>query len=254
VEPWAGKYCIHVADSRAALCRLARWARDRFSGTVVAVLGGSREDVRATTSLIHRIIRSTERCSADFAPLSCPVGAALATFGWRADHDYALVPISARATAKIREISHLCSPHITSITGQHKTRPRTMSSREAIAAVQQRLLTALPRGGLTMLNGNDPFLRRAARKAAVPALWVGSQPDCDIVVQHARNRDGTWGVLIDNQRVTLPSQTQHNVTVLTMALAVAKILGVPWSDAIAALETSDLVSHHVARRHGGGRG
>jgi UDP-N-acetylmuramyl pentapeptide synthase len=237
VEPWAGKYCIHVNNTNQALFQLARWARCQFPGYVVAIIDGQNQQITPAGAIIAHVLHSTSNSSAHCADQSCRVQTALAILDWQKKQDCAVVQIPVTPDQKICRISHLCSPHITAITSAHITHRESASSREAIATTQDRLRRMLPSDGLVVLNGDDPHLRQLARELPMPVLQVGERSDCDIVATRVHGRNGEPAYLVDNQQILLPVGRQHGVTAALMAYVIGRMLSVSVFDLIDALES-----------------
>jgi hypothetical protein len=112
---------------------------------------------------------------------------------------------------------------------------------EAIAAEKGKLVAALPRHGIAVLNSDDPNVRAMKARCAGRIITYGVAPGAMVRAEDIRCRWPerlSFTVIHDQQ--SYPLQTQllgtHWVSCVLAALAVGVAMGVPLADAIQAIE------------------
>ena len=117
VEPWTGRFSIQVDDPNAALRTLGRWARQRFRGKLVAVVGSWGG--------------SNYRCAIDSVLRQCSMGkvweleSVSPEVGCRQllelspQDDYAVLEFPMASVQEVRALLADCSPHVVVIAGDN---------------------------------------------------------------------------------------------------------------------------------------
>ncbi len=252
LEPWAGKFSIRVQDSSEALWRLARWVRCRFMGQVVAVAGLDRRTttcrmLRQTLDHLHGVRRADngsghrhwaadaarttaqrQRAHAttdnDPAPICPPLG----MLEWDEADEYAVVEIHGDSDYEIDEISHLCCPHIAAITCNHNSRLEQPSHSETFAPYVHGVLDSLPDNGWAILNGDDDDLRRLVNNGPTPSMWIGCDPDCDLVAKQIHCDEKGLSFHVAQQQYSVPGCGEQHLLPALITVAVGRVLG--WTD------------------------
>jgi UDP-N-acetylmuramoyl-tripeptide--D-alanyl-D-alanine ligase len=246
VEPWAGKFAVEVDDCGWALWQLARWARTRFSGHVVAVAG--RLGKTTTRMMIDAVLRS--RLTGSSGPRD-PEGAGallLALADLRQADDYAILEFPTRASSQNEALAALCGPHVAVVTndwpapdghdsdGHTAPRLAETASSAAIAAGGCKtgrggelaaLLAALPPEGTLVFNGDDDSLARSLASAAVRRVSVGRGSHCDLAAAGIRSREGKLSFTIEGQPIRMNVWGRHLVPAALAAFAVGRSMGIP---------------------------
>lgn len=229
------RYAVQVSDSKNALAELAKTQRDQFAGTVIAVTGSVGKTT--TREFIDTVLASCKRGTASPHNFNNLLGLPLSLLRWRSDDDYAVVEIGANHQGEVGELAKISRPHVGVISNIGDAHLGKFGSREIIAQSKSELLSALPRDGLAVLNGDDPMLRRVWMRSQAEVRWVGRGADCDLTATDIMSRGGKLSFTVAGHRVEAPVVGRHHVVSILAALAVGRHLELPWKDMIEALRT-----------------
>jgi UDP-N-acetylmuramoyl-tripeptide--D-alanyl-D-alanine ligase len=176
IEPWPGRVALAVENVRTALWQAAGYARARFEGTVIALEG---KQTAANAAWLRRLLTTENSGSSalcDRLPCTCDASdiAALGLMNAHPSHDFVVLEIAGATAQEITWAANRSCPHLAVIT----------------AAIEPesacRVLHSLPSEGWAIINGDDPQLRAAARKAlpeGTGVLWIGREPHNDLVAE-----------------------------------------------------------------------
>jgi UDP-N-acetylmuramyl pentapeptide synthase len=141
----------------------------------------------------------------------------------------------------LRKLARLIRPGIAVVTNVLHDHFAAFRSVEAIAAEKGRLVEALPPDGWAVLNADDPLVRAMGARTRARVVRYGFAADADVRAEDVRSDwpDRLSGsVLCDGRRHPFRARlcgTHHAYAVLAAA-AVARALGVPVGEALAAME------------------
>lgn len=241
VEPWAGKYSIHVENSYAALGRLARWSRQQFAGKLISVAGnvdtstttqavrtllsnwfvGAQTEKR-TTDHIESLLRLAQLCPTDDFEIfqSCP----FKNFG-ATDFDEILRP-------DIVMLNCDWSP--------------THDGRYSQETTERWMSKTLRSAKSLIVNGDDQRLMRTLRKLNLPAISVGRNSSCDLVATDVSYRDGQISFVIEGNRITTHASGRHRLGTALSTYAVARTMGIGAAEIAQAPPTPTAVPGHCS--------
>jgi len=233
VEVPRGCWAIRLTDTQRALERAAQAKRAAFGGTVIAVTGS----VGKTTArqMIHTVLGHRWRGTASPRSYNNHVGLPLSMLRMEPSHDYALFELGASGPGEIGRLAALCRPQIGVITGTAEAHLAGFGDRQGVAETKAELLDALPPHGHAVV-GDDPLLRRLARRCAAPMLWVGRSVDCHLRASHVEMGNGWLSFRIDGQAFRLPVWGRHHLGAALLAIGVARVWGMRLAEASEALE------------------
>lgn len=188
---------LAVPDTLAALNDLARHARSRFTGRMVAVTGSvGKTTTKDMLGLALAAIGPTHVAAASYnnhwgVPLTLarlPVDAAFCVCEVGMNHPGEIAPLAALVQPEVAIITTIAGAHL-----------GHMGSLEAIAREKSDLIAALPPGGTAIVpddaTGQPIFAEQAARAHA--RLWrVGEAPESMAVLSDLRlTADGSDGIV-----------------------------------------------------------
>ncbi len=218
VEPFAGRWAIEVADSLVALWELARWRRDRFCGSVIAICGDERDTATAMIDCVLRSRLAGTSTSASFASSNetdvddC-VATPLALLGIDAADDYALVELSAGCPERAEASALLCRPRIA-----------VVASADESASAARNTLSKLSADGFAVLCGDDAAVRRMASATVASVRTFGRRGDCDVSASNVEYRDGCLRFDVDGITIRTRVWGRHHLHAALAAYAVGRIL------------------------------
>ncbi|MEX2188967.1 MAG: hypothetical protein WD875_19320 [Pirellulales bacterium] len=222
VEPFAGRWAIEVADPLVALWELARWRRDRFCGSVIAVCGDDRDTATAMIDCVlgSRLAgtapitsRASRAASNSASNVDDRVATPLSLLAIDATDDYALVQISADSAARAEATALLCRPRIA-----------VVASADESAGAARQTLSHLSTAGFAVLCGDDAAVRRMASATAATVRTFGRRRDCDVSAANVEYRDGHLRFDVDGVTIRTRVWGRHHLHAALAAYAVGRIL------------------------------
>jgi UDP-N-acetylmuramoyl-tripeptide--D-alanyl-D-alanine ligase len=233
VEVPTDRWCVVVPDSLHALQQWAAWYRQKFPGTVIAVTGSVGKTT--TRQMIHTVLRSRMTGTASPRNYNNHIGVPLSILQIGLNDKYAVLEMAASAPGEIANLAGISHPNIGVITNIGDAHLGGFGSQRAIAKAKTELLAALPLDGHAVL-GDDPWLRRMARKSRAPITWVGRNSHCDVVAGEVQCGRGELRFRVDAVDFRVPVWGRHHLTSALVAVAVGRILDLELPEIAAALE------------------
>ncbi len=234
-----GCWAMRVEDTQLALRQWAKWKRQRFTGTMIAVTGSVGKTT--TRQMIHTVLRSRLSGTASRRNFNNHVGLPLSMLNIEPDHDYAVLELGASRPGEIAALAELCVPKVGVVTQVGDAHLGGFGSREGIAKAKAELLEALPADGRAIL-GDDPWLRGVAKRCKAGITWVGSGDQCDLKATQVSSRRGqltfrlaaghgspvppaAGGRCGADCEFRVPVWGRHHLTSALVAVAVGRMMG-----------------------------
>lgn len=217
----AGRWTVTVEDTQPALWKWARWKRQRFAGTVVAVTGSVGKTT--TRQMIHTVLSRRLRGTASPRNYNNHFGVPLSMLALEAEHDYAVLELGASGPGEIGALADLCAPKIGVITYVGDAHLGGFGSRRGVAEAKGELLAALPSDGHAVLV-DDPWVRRIAARCAAPITWVGRDGQ-GIVADEVACSGGRLGFRVAGCPFSIPVWGRHHVNAALAAVAIGRLMG-----------------------------
>ncbi|NLY02711.1 MAG: UDP-N-acetylmuramoyl-tripeptide--D-alanyl-D-alanine ligase [Rhodopirellula sp.] len=230
------RWLLSVADTRTALQQWAAWWRLQFAGTMIAVTGSVGKTT--TRQMIHTVLGARWKGTASPKNYNNQVGVPLSILQIEPSDQYAVLELGASRAGEIAALSRICRPTIGVITNIADAHLGGFGSPRAIAEAKAELLGALPLDGHAVL-GDDPWLRRMARKSRAPITWVGRGADCDVTAGDIQCGRGELRFRVEAVEFRVPVWGRHHLADALLAVAVGQALGMRLNEISAALERFD---------------
>ncbi len=245
-----GATCIVVDDSRQALLDWARLILRKLAPQVVGITGSSGKTT--TKELTAAVLAQRHAVFRNYGNYNDRYGLPIALGKLAPEHKVAVLELACDGLDEIRDLAALTRPQIGVVTAVNETHVAYLGSLEEIATEKGRLVEALPpadRGGVAILNYDDPRVRAMARRTQARVVNVGLDPDAHLVAGaiDASPRGVSFTVFVKDffplpvargkrkLRVHLPLLGRHSVYAALAAVAVGLAFGVPLEEALAAL-------------------
>jgi UDP-N-acetylmuramoyl-tripeptide--D-alanyl-D-alanine ligase len=240
---------IVVADAIAALADLARHvvARVREAGDlrIVGITGSNGKTT--TKNLLARVLEDEGETVAPRASFNNEVGAPLTMLRVTEQTRFLVSEFGASAPGEIARLAGLVEPDLGVVLMVGMAHAGGFGGIEATFQAKSELVRALRRGGVAVLNADDPRVAAMAPIAAdheVSVRWFGRGSGADVRADDVEvTADGTRCVVTADgvsQPLHLRVLGEHHVMNALAAIAAATALGVPLSACIARLETVEL--------------
>ena len=222
---------LQVGDTLAGLVALARFARARFAGKLVAVTGSVGKTT--TKNMLRRALSAVGKTWGADASHNNHWGVPLTLARLPADALYCVVEIGMNHAGEIRPLAELARPDVAVITAIEKVHIGYLGSLEAIADEKAALLQALPPDGIAVLPAGAPLLSRllavaGSRKHVLFGDGLVAESDsegCNVTAMI-----GTTQV-----RVHLAAPGRHMAMNAAAALVAVQALGADLDRAVAGL-------------------
>lgn len=218
-----------VDDPLIGLGELARFARARAAGRIVAVTGSVG---KTTTKEALQIVLSTFGSThASIKSYNNHWGVPLMLAGLPARADFGIFEMGMNHAGEITPLSQMVRPEIAVITAIAPAHIGYLGSLEAIAAAKAEIFAGMETGGLAVINadhGQLDILMDAAESAGLETLTFGYADTANIVItEYEATEAGSQARIgfVDPITVSLPVQGRHMVSNAVAAILTAELLG-----------------------------
>lgn len=230
---------LYVEDTRQAMLDLAGGYRDQFECPVVAITGSvGKTTTRGMTAAVLGRMYDTHATKGN---LNNQLGMPLTALGLEYRHEAAVFEMGMSAFGEIASMVDCGKPNIAVITMIGTSHIEFLGSREGICRAKMEILDGLAaRGGVAVLNGDEPLLWEKRDRIYGRKVWFGTEnPECDVRAENIQTTpDGvSFTVCLPDSSfpVELHIPGVHNVGNALAAAAVGWLLGVDGDDIAAAL-------------------
>ena len=197
---------IVVEDTRIALQQYARFILDFWHPTVIAVTGSTGKT--STKEAIAAILTSNFATFKSWQNYNDLLGLPLSLGRLEERHEYAVLELACDHPGEIRALCQIAQPSIGVLTNISPTQLQYFGTVERLAAELGTMLTALPKEGVAIVNGDDALIRNLIAnigdglttfiKTFAPSMvrnvrvtWEGVQGDLPSVSDKAGWQEGT---------------------------------------------------------------
>ena len=240
---------VVVRDVDAALVRLARWWRERYTIPAVGVGGGvGKTTTKETVAGLLAQRYGTEHILKTPANWNDLRGISLTLLGLRDHHQRAVIEMGMDRPGEVAQLAEVAHPRWGIVTAVSATHLEFFPSMGDLVATERGMVESLPADGLAILNDNDRLVRDMVPFASCPTFTFGTLPDVALRAIRLSSR-GTHGLsfVARQGEATVTVQTnlmgRHLITSALAALSTALADG--WSLAEAA---AALANVHITQR------
>jgi len=247
-RPAAPLPLLRVADTTKALADLARYARGKSRAPVVAITGSAGKTT--TKEMTAALLATRGPVLKTEGNLNNQYGLPLNLLRLAPEHVAAVLELGMSARGELTLLSGIAQPDVAVITMVAPVHLEFFASVDEIADAKAEILTGLRPGGLAVLNGDDPRVRRIGERhlsAGGQVAWFGRDRSYEV---SAENWRGTvHGMRFDMRiagrtlDVALPMPGLHFLMNFLAAAAAAHHLGVS-PETIATTATSIQAASH----------
>lgn len=216
---------LMVTDTVLALQRLAAWYRARQSALVIGVTGSVGKTT--TRQLIHAALSRQFQGIQSAGNFNNHIGLPKSLLSIEAQHEFAVLELGASHVGEIARLAALAQPEVGALTAIGRAHLEGFGGVEGIIQAKGELLEALPANGFAVLPGDDPVIRKMARRAACRVVFVGETGQNDVQATLVAGALGQLSFMVDRQRYVLSLAGRHLLTNALLAVAIAREIGVP---------------------------
>ena len=224
-------------DALQALADIAQLHLDTQRAHRVAVTGSVG---KTTTKEMIACALSGKYCvQKSLANRNNELGMPLTAFTVDEQHDVAVFEMGMRGKGQIKYLARRVRPEVGVITNIGVSHIELLGNRENICAAKMELGDYIAVGGVLLLNGDEPLLRKAAETTAAQVMFFAIHSEADYRARDVVLRENAveYTLVKGEERfaVSVPAGGEHMVYNSLAAFAVADRLGVPAETILAAL-------------------
>ncbi|WP_338676168.1 UDP-N-acetylmuramoyl-tripeptide--D-alanyl-D-alanine ligase [Streptomyces sp. SCSIO 30461] len=243
-----GVPAIVVDDVQTALGALARAVVERLGTEVVALTGSAGKT--STKDLIAQLLERHAPTVWTPGSLNNEIGLPLTALRATAETRHLVLEMGARGIGHIRYLTGLTPPRIGVVLNVGSAHIGEFGGREQIAQAKGELVECLPpaeRGGIAVLNADDPLVRAMASRTKARVVLFGEAGEADVRAENVRlTPSGQPAFLLRTPSgcgdVTLRLYGEHHVSNALAAATVAHELGMPADEIATALSEAGTLS------------
>lgn len=154
---------LHVASTQSGLEALARAARARFRGKVIALTGSVGKT--GTKEMLARMLAAAAPTAATQGNLNNQIGAPLTLARLPRDAAFAVIELGMNHAGEIGPLSRMARPHCALITRIAPAHTEFFASVDEIADAKAEIFEGLEPGGIAIVNADDSYADRLADAA-----------------------------------------------------------------------------------------
>jgi UDP-N-acetylmuramoyl-tripeptide--D-alanyl-D-alanine ligase len=240
---------ITVSDTLEGLRALARFARARFAGRLVAVTGSVGKTT--TKEMLRTLLATQGEVHASAASHNNHWGVPLTLARLPTEAIACVVEIGMNHRGEIAPLAALARPHVGVVTAIERTHIGHLGSIEAIAEEKSEILRGVEPGGAAILPSGSPqlpILRAAARDLRVITFGAGGEAQLDIRHEDAEGTHFNVALPGWTGLVKLAAPGRHMAMNALAALAAVQALGFDPASCAPGLAGFTAVSGRGARR------
>jgi UDP-N-acetylmuramoyl-tripeptide--D-alanyl-D-alanine ligase len=216
----SGTFVVVVPDTRKALLDLAGEQRRHTRARVVGITGSCGKT--STKDMLGQVLAAVMPTVASEKSFNNEIGVPLTLFAIRPGTKAAVVEIGSNAPGEVSRLARAVRPDVAIVTCVAESHLQGLGSVEGVAREKAALVSSLRKGGLAVLNGDDPNVAAMAKATIAKKVIVRVDHEADWFATDVRFCGlGTTFLLQGKRPVTLPRLGSHNVYNALFTLAAA---------------------------------
>lgn len=228
VEMPENKVFIYVEDTLKALQNLAKKVVERLKPKIVGITGSvGKTTVKEST---FHLLSKFRKCIKSPGNLNNHVGLPLSILNIDVDDEIAILEMAMSSKGEIRLLTEIAPPDISVITNINPVHLQFFSSVEDIALAKKEILDGTKEGGVAILNGDDPLVRKISMDFRGEKIFFGKGARNQIRISDIK-RDGEFGIEFtidlegERERFKLKPVTKPVIWNILPAIGVASAFG-----------------------------
>lgn len=254
-NPPAGLPILIVEDCLAALQKLAAKYRQELRVKVVGITGSNgKTTTKDMTASLLGLKYKVQKTEGNF---NNHIGLPLTVLGLDEDTDIAVLEMGMSARGEIEFLTKLASPDAVVITNIGEAHLQDLGSREGIAEAKLEILTGLQKGGVAVLNGDEPLLMEKVPqfKDTVQVQTFGRGEANTIYPREITSYDegSRFKINLSDQSFDLPVLGTHNILNALAAMSIAHYFSIPFEqmgEGLANVKLTQMRMEFVAGKQG----
>lgn len=231
---------IQVKDTLEALQKLAKEVLREHKIKVVGITGSNGKTT--TKEFSSLLLSSTFNVLKSEGNFNNHLGLPLSLLRLNNRHEVAVLEMAMSAPGEIRALTRIAPPDVAVITNVNPVHLQFFKSTEEIAEAKKEILEGIKTGGIAVLNGDDPQIKKIARDWKGKKILFGLSSECDIRAQNIQKL-GFEGMLFKisygqrQEKIHFPFFYESSLYNLLAASAIAYSLSVPFENILDKIKT-----------------
>ncbi len=240
--------CIQIKDSLQGLQQLAAFWRNQFKPRVIGITGSVGKST--TKELTWAVLSTRFKTLKSQGNYNNELGLPLTLLNLKSDDAYIVLEMGMYDLGEIALLCDLAQPHLGVITNVGPVHLERLGTIERIAQAKAELLQALPaaesstskKGGIAILNYDDPLVQPMAAQTRARVLTYGLAPQADLWASDVAS-NGLEGIRFvfhyqgQTIHARIPLLGRHSVHTALRASLVGLAEGLAWEEIIAGLQS-----------------
>jgi UDP-N-acetylmuramoyl-tripeptide--D-alanyl-D-alanine ligase len=231
-----GVVMVGVDNTLTSMQELARAYLDRIKPRRIALTGTNGKTT--SKNLIAAVLAARYRTCATRGNLNNQFGVPLSIFEFDPDCEVAVMEFGMSTPGEISRLVELYSPDIRVILNIGPAHLATMKTLEAIAEAKFEILQNARETDWAVLNMDDPNIRSRSYRYRLNRITYGTSREYEVHPEKIfTNGSGHAHLIYKGEEMKLPILGLHHVSNVLAAIAVARVLDVPYPAVKAQIES-----------------
>ncbi len=224
---------IKVKDTREALLDLASYYRDTLSIKVVGVTGSTgktstKDLIAATLSEKFKVFKTQGNFNND-------IGLPLMILSLDNSYDIAVLEMGMNNLGEIERLAKVSKPDIAVITNVGISHIENLKTRENILSAKLEITTLFDNHNVLIINGDNDMLKNISSEK-YEIVKIGIENNCEFNANNIETKEDEVNFsIVENgneveENILVPVPGRHNVLNSLLAIAVARSLGLQYSE------------------------
>lgn len=231
--------CVVTDSTRAALLKIARYYREKFSPVLVGITGSVGKTT--TKEMIALVLSEKYNTLKTQGNLNNEIGLPKTLFNLTAEHKAAVIEMGMNHFGEIERLSNTARPTMAVITNIGFSHIENLKSQEGILKAKLEMLSGMEENAPLITNGDDKFLSKLKGSLSRPVYLYGIENEaCDYRAVNVAENDGvtSFDIKWEDKKIAaeIPCIGIHNVMNALAAFAVGIQNGLTAEEIISALK------------------
>jgi UDP-N-acetylmuramoyl-tripeptide--D-alanyl-D-alanine ligase len=225
-----GVFLIEVADTVAALGRLAAFHRRQLSAEVIAVVGSNGKTT--TKAMIHHILSGRLKGRSSPKSYNNEIGVPLTLLSAESGDDYLVVEIGTNAPGEVAALAEITQPGMAVVTCIGEEHLERLGDLHGVAAEETAVLSRLRANGFAAVNVDEPIVREYLPESGVHVATFGCCAEADVRLDGVRYEQPWLSFRLNERfdfRLRVPGV--HNAVNAAGAVTIARRFGLDYEEA-----------------------
>ena len=221
---------IKVPDTLTAMQQIAAYYRNKMSLPIIGVTGSVGKTT--TREMIAHVLKGKYKVFETIGNQNSQVGVPLTLDHLTSEDEIGVLEMGMSEKGQITTLN-IIHPNVGVVTNVGVSHIEMMGSRDNICIEKLDIQNGLPEDGVLFLNGDNDMIRKHIDYVKKPYEYYGFADDCTYRAEKIREKGGQtlfefhYGDM--KEPITLNVLGKHNVSNALSAIAVADLLGVPFT-------------------------